>query len=608
MAVAGETYRCYCGTTACKVWVSRRTMYRHLLAAQLNNHRDRLVAPDEEQLPRQGVEDLPTAEYTEQDYGNDIPVPAPIPVGPTIDGWFNPVYNPDDPHSDITLGELLIMFFEWMTTYTVTDACAKGAYTIFRAMVPPNSNSGTWAQAKSLLENIHEQRVIPVDLCPNDCIAFYDCQHPKLQHYQHSHRTFCPECGADRYITVGGVTRPAKRGYHLPVGPWLRDGFASEALRKERAHDSGTVQPPGHVSRSNGFNDKVLNNPAMNADARNKALIGMSDGIPMFKDRKSASVTPIALRDANLPDHISMKFRHIHLTAVYPHQFWSHGSTPDNWRINTRKPKTLTPLMYVMTDDLLFWEDGQTVTDTSRRMDDPERDFTLRTILLYWCGDYPGLGEATGFNHGVHRHMCHWCHIEGHHSTALKRSSYGDYVRWTHEDHPFRTDPTFGPRRPYDTHPPPPNRTHAEAREQGIQGDNYKGPKTSHPEHTTGIKHECPLCYLYLFNIIWDVCPDMMHIIKNFFEKVVLKLMGGQRIPQWSQYHNRHHGPEEHKRQRMYFKEAVRKARNVVFTEAQRKEIDRRVACLVGPQKWIKPSMVQPVVCTCKYLYELHTG
>jgi hypothetical protein len=566
-------------------------MYRHQLRAVLQQHR--VVDEDscDDDLPPLEVEDLPADETEDRAPGSHEPHPVPPQIGPSIDGWFNPVYNPDDERSSITLGELLILFFEWMTAHTVTDACARGVYTILNAMVPPGSNSGTWTHAKQLLENIHEQRVLPVDLCPNDCIAYYDCKHPKLQHYQHSHRTFCHKCGADRYLTIGEKTKPAKRGYHLPVGPWLRDGFASAEFQNERSFNSGTEQPPGHVSHSMGFYDKVLNNPNMNTDGRNKALVGMSDGIPMFKDRKSASVTPIALRDVNLPDHLSMKFRNIHLTAVYPHQFWSPGND-GTWKINNRKPKTLTPLMYVMTDDLLFWEDGKTVTDSARRVGDPERDFSLRTILLYWCGDYPGLGEATGFNHGVHTHMCHWCNVEGSHSSALKRSSYGGYVRWTSANHPFRTDPTFGPPCPHSSHPPPTNRTHTEARAQGRAGDAYSGPKNAHPEHVTGIQHESPLCYLHLFNIIWDVCPDMMHIIKNFFEKVVLKLMGGDRVPTWSVHHNKHHGPEEHKRQRMYFKETVAKARASMYTMEERVEIDRRVSCLVGPANWLKSSMV----------------
>jgi hypothetical protein len=62
---------------------------------------------------------------------------------------------------------------------------------------------------------------------------------------------------------------------------------------------------------------KVTSNPVMSADPRNQAVIGMSDGIPMFKDKSARSVTPGALRTANLPDHLSTKFKFIHLAFLY---------------------------------------------------------------------------------------------------------------------------------------------------------------------------------------------------------------------------------------------------------------------------------------------------
>ena len=34
-----------------------------------------------------------------------------------------------------------------------------------------------------------------------------------------------------------------------------------------------------------------------------------------------------------------------------------------------------------------------------------------------------------------------------------------------------------------------------------------------------------------MFNMIWDFCPDMMHIIKTFFERLVLGVFSGKRRP-----------------------------------------------------------------------------
>jgi hypothetical protein len=86
---------------------------------------------------------------------------------------------------------------------------------------------------------------------------------------------------------------------------------------------------------------QVVANPAMAADTRNQAIVGMSDEIPMFRDKDSRSVTPIALRTANLPDDLSMKFRHIHLAALYPNEFWRLSEENGDWE---RAPQAFDPL------------------------------------------------------------------------------------------------------------------------------------------------------------------------------------------------------------------------------------------------------------------------
>jgi hypothetical protein len=173
---------------------------------------------------------------------------------------------------------------------------------------------------------------------------------------------------------------------------------------------------------------QVTTNPAMAADSRNLALIGMSDGIPMFRDKDSRGVTPIAMRTANLPDTLSMKFRHIHLSALYPHEFWRLSEEGGDWERAPKKPSSLSPLMHMLADELLMWEDGQLVEDHNKQKDDPDRVFKMCVILLYWTGDYPGLGEATGFKHSG-RNACHWCKNKGLWGYGVNREAYGEYIR-----------------------------------------------------------------------------------------------------------------------------------------------------------------------------------
>jgi hypothetical protein len=171
--------------------------------------------------------------------------------------------------------------------------------------------------------------------------------------------------------------------------------------------------------------------------------------------------------------------------------------------------------------------------------------------------------------------------------------------RWLDANHPYRTDPTFGEE---DRFPPPPNREAQKAHQEGLDAEEWLGSKATNPRHTTGIALSSPLSYLHMFDIIWDICPDMMHILKNFSEKILVGLLGGERVPKWSTKKNPGLDPDapeyedrltSRELQVARYDNAVKKARQCVLNEAQRKEVDARVRALVGPVGWIKHSMVR---------------
>ena len=172
--------------------------------------------------------------------------------------------------------------------------------------------------------------------------------------------------------------------------------------------------------------------------------------------------------------------------------------------------------------------------------------------------------------------------------------------RWLPKNHHFRRDEAFGQKRGSN---PPPSRTHNKAVAQGLAQDNWQGPATRAPKHDTGINSSCPLSFLHLFDVIWDVCPDMMHIIKNFFEKLTFKLFAGSRVPNWSTYKNpppKEDDPDFARKEAKYqdalgrWEDAVEKNRKCTFPKADQGLVDRRVKNLVGPANWLKNSMVMP--------------
>jgi hypothetical protein len=113
---------------------------------------------------------------------------------------------------------------------------------------------------------------------------------------------------------------------------------------------------------------------------------------------------------------------------------------------------------------------------------------------------------------------------------AANRYTLYLYCRWLHPDDPWREDEAgeFGSSELGETPAP---RTHRETMEQAKEAEEYSGPNDKHPENTHGIRGTCPLGLLAFFDIIWDLCPDMMHINKNLWDRCIVALLTGRRKP-----------------------------------------------------------------------------
>jgi hypothetical protein len=104
------------------------------------------------------------------------------------------------------------------------------------------------------------------------------------------------------------------------------------------------------------------------------------------------------------------------------------------------------------------------------------------------------------------------------------------------DDHSSRSDSVMFGTEERGT--PPPSRTHdgmcADGRANEahrlavLNGDAYK--KDS-PYKLSGVKELCPLSFCPLFNVVWDMCPDMMHIIPAIMKGHIVPLLKGMRTP-----------------------------------------------------------------------------
>jgi hypothetical protein len=145
--------------------------------------------------------------------------------------------------------------------------------------------------------------------------------------------------------------------------------------------------------------------------------------------------------------------------------------------------------------------------------------YQVRIKMLFWTGDYPALGKASGMTHSG-RLGCHWCMEPMTYCFATQRTLCGDCRRALPIGHFFRNDPQFGPRQDA---PAWAKRTHARYMVHAQmceefdhrRGINWASPPTHHPCHKSGVKSLSPLALLPGFDVIKDVTPDMMHIVKG---------------------------------------------------------------------------------------------
>ena len=111
------------------------------------------------------------------------------------------------------------------------------------------------------------------------------------------------------------------------------------------------------------------------------------------------------------------------------------------------------------------------------------------------------------------------------------------------ENHPFRQDARFGGIMRDD---PPPSRNNHEMIQDAKKNESWRGPKNAAPWKQSGIQTLSPLSFLPGFDMVWDICPDMMHLNDNVFSAHIFPLLSGKRDPSkpntrttWSDAENR---------------------------------------------------------------------
>ena len=485
--------------------------------------------------------------------------------------------------SNLSSQEVLLLFLDWMASHKTTDSSASQMWMLFNALLPENVRLPTFWWVKRLLRNNERKFVVRIEICPNDCIAYWNSKHLSTP-YRHAHRTKCPVCNHPRYLKdpVDGKSRPAKVVYHFPIKSYIRALFSRADLVPYLYTDCGD-RPEGAVTRSRGFRSKILDNPHMNKDHRNIGLIGTTDGVPFFEDQRR-NAWPFVLRCANLPDAMSTHAANCHLAMLSASEYWEHDTKANRLRRRIRAPKSLQPHLTIIVDDLLAaYKRGVRVSDYAAPTGSVDRRFWCRACLLYWCGDYP----AQALVSGTHSKTCHWCTLKSVHAPEVSRRCWGTYRRYLPSDHPFRVNPDFGC---VEERPAPATRTHAEFVEDARANERWRGANKDAPYKSSGVKQLSPLVHLPLFDIVWDILPDLMHIISGIWKRHIIELLKGTRTPAPVKDRKSLSAAENAQLQREYTI-ACAQLKTWSLDKTTGEMLDTRSRALAGEPSWIRSDL-----------------
>lgn len=250
------------------------------------------VEDSDDSLPRDSDDE--SVDSDDSEVGSDCdPAPPANEMDADFFKMWNDRMNDNDNEDDAaTLGELLVMYFDWMTTHKVTLTCARAVHSMLNMMMPADASSfpKKYSQLQAMLNAVYDHNVQQVHLCPYDCIAYVDATHPALlvenpnipaltSGYKHAHRQFCPVCLTERYVTVKGKQVPAKVGYFFDPDAYFAGIFRDTDPAKQpwRNHGYGE-HAPGHTANSRGYYRKMEEDERMKEEPRNIGLIGMADG------------------------------------------------------------------------------------------------------------------------------------------------------------------------------------------------------------------------------------------------------------------------------------------------------------------------------------------
>ena len=134
---------------------------------------------------------------------------------------------------------------------------------------------------------------------------------------------------------------------------------------------------------------------------------------------------------------------------------------------------------------------------------------------------------------------------------------------------------------------PPKDRTHAAFVKSALANENHRGFKNAAPYKQTGVKQLSPLGALPLFDLIWDITPDMMHVVTGIWKRHIFAMFNGERNPTRPR-HKKSLPPNENKKLQQEYERSLEQLKRWTLDKETRELLDRRSMQLGGESLWIQ--------------------
>jgi hypothetical protein len=254
------------------------------------------------------------------------------------------------------------MHLDWTSTFRVSDVAAAHMWATLQSLVrnPEQDKASAefkYARIQKFVKEHMLDKVMEIPVCPCGKVIYHDFRSAKVRNayeFCGTRRLACPLCGESKFVP--GTQTPRKKVYYVSPEYWLRDLYQRKDMARAMANDVNPADTPvGSIHRSQGYKEKVTDNPLMNEDPRHAALVGLADGGPFYKDKNAGSGWFFMLRHTGLPTELLLEPALAHM----PLFIGCHHYHTDEHGVTKRRKRSVTtlygPIMAIPSYSLPLW-------------------------------------------------------------------------------------------------------------------------------------------------------------------------------------------------------------------------------------------------------------